>query len=226
MFKNMAQHHGGGCMMIVRRTDDHGVEFVGSGFLCHSKGYILTCAHTINLTDKLSVIPPQPLQQFNQMTMDRVNVIDVSVAQFDTENDVALLKIINPPPLSVPANIFGDENKVLVGSTVGYLGFPFGQSGLHTLKVSQSIISSKMISKSGTKQFQLDAMVHEGNSGGPLIDLASNQIIGVISGRFSPTGNGGGIRIGNHALGTESSISYATTIGYGLELIRSEIADV
>jgi len=226
MFKNMARHHGGGCMMIVRRSDDQGVEFVGSGFLCHGKGYILTCAHTINLTDKLAVIPPQPLQQFNQMTMDRVNVIDVSVAQFDAENDVALLKMINPPPLSVPANIFGDANKVLVGSTVGYLGFPFGQSGLHTLKVSQSIISSKVVSKNGTKQFQLDAMVHEGNSGGPLVDLATNQIIGVISGRFSPTGNGGGIRIGNHALGTESSISYATTIGYGLEVLRSETTDV
>lgn len=225
MFKYMAQHHGGGCMMIVRR-DHQGVDFVGSGFLCHSKGYILTCAHTINLTDKLCVIAPQPLQQFNPMTMDRVNVIDVSVAQFDTDNDVALLKIINPPPLSVPTNIFGDENKVPVGSTVGYLGFPFGQSGLHTLKVSQSIISSKVISRSGTKQFQLDAMVHEGNSGGPVIDLATNQIIGVISGRFSPTGNAALLRIGNYDLGTESSISYATTISYGLELIKSEIGYV
>jgi len=222
MFKNMAQRHGGGCMMIVKRKDSQGVEFVGSGFLCHGKGYILTCAHTINLTEKLSVIPPQPLQQFNKMTMDRVNIIDVSVAQFDAENDIALLKINSPPPLSVPPNLFGDEKKILVGSTVGYFGFPFGQSGLHTLKVSHSIVSSKVVSQSGTRQFQLDAMVHEGNSGGPLVDLATNQVIGVISGRFSPTGNGGGIRIGNHSLGTESTISYATTISYGLELLKSE----
>lgn len=222
MYKSMAQHHGGGCLMIVKRQDDQGVGFVGTGFLCHSKGYIITCAHTINLTDKLAVIPPQPLQQFNPMTMDRVNVVDVSVAQFDSENDITLLKINNPPPLSVPASIFGNENNIHVGSTVGYLGFPFGQSGLHTLKVSQSIVSSKVVSQNGTRQFQLDAMVHEGNSGGPLIDLATNQVIGVISGRFSPTGNGGSIRIGNHALGTESTISYATTISYAIELMESE----
>lgn len=226
MFKNIAQHHGGGCMMIVRRKDDQGVEFVGSGFLCHSKGYILTCAHTINLTDKLAVIPPQPIQEFNQMTMERVNVIDVTIAQFDSDNDVALLKINNPPPLSVPENIFGNEEQILVGSSVGYLGFPFGHSGLHTLKVSHSIISSKAISQSGIRQFQLDAMVHEGNSGGPLVDVATNQIIGIINGRFSPTGNGGNIRIGNHALGTESTISYATAISYGLELMKSEGLDV
>lgn len=222
MLKGIVQHHGGGCMMIVKRTDEQGVEFVGSGFLCHSRGYIVTCAHTINLTDKLSVIPPQPLNEFNQLTLERVNVFDVSVAQFDPDNDVALLKINTPPPLSVPVNIFGSENSVQVGSSVGYLGFPFGHAGLHTLKVSQSIISSKVKSAKGTKQFQLDAMVHEGNSGGPLIDLATGQIIGVISGRFSPTGNSASIRIGNHALGTESTISYATTISYALALIESE----
>ncbi len=108
-----------------------------------------------------------------------------------------------------------------VGSSVGYLGYPFGQSGLHTLKVSQTIISSKVISD-GTKQFQLDAMIHEGNSGGPLIDLSSNKVIGIISGRFSPTGNGGTVRIGNHALGTDSTISFATIITYGIELMKSE----
>lgn len=222
MFKGIAQHHGGGCMMIVRKQDNEGVGFVGTGFLCHGKGYLLTCAHSINLTDNLAVIPPQPLNEFNPLTLERVNIIDVTVAQYDPNNDVALLKIVNPLPVSVPQNIFGNESTSQVGSSVCYLGFPFGQSGLHTIKVSQSIVSSKVKSASGTKQYQLDAMVHEGNSGGPLVDLNSGQIIGIVSGRFSPTGNSGGIRIGNHALGTESSISYATSISYGLELMKSE----
>jgi len=222
MYKGIAQNHGGGCMMIVRRDDDQGVGFIGSGFLCHSKGYILTCAHGINLTDKLAVLPPQPLDEFNQLTLERVHPIDVIVAQHDPLNDVALLKIVNPPSLSVPNNIFGSENTSKVGSSVCYLGFPFGQSGLHTIKVSQSIISSKVKSENGTKQYQIDAMVHEGNSGGPLVDLQTGQVIGIISGRFSPTGNHGGVRIGNYALGTESTISYATSINYGLELMKSE----
>jgi serine protease Do len=132
------------------------------------------------------------------------------------------LKLNAASTVSVSDSNFGDENQILVGSSVGYMGFPFAQSGLHTLKVSSSVISAKLISQTGTNQFQLDAMVHEGNSGGPLIDLASGKIIGIISGRFSPTGNGGSIRIGGHALGTESTISYATTIKYGKQLMQSE----
>ena len=144
------------------------------------------------------------------------------VVQNNPKNDVALLKIISPIPLTVPPNILGNESMSQVGSTVCYLGFPFGQSGLHTLKVSQSIISSKVKSQDGTKQFQLDAMVHEGNSGGPLVDLLSGQIIGIVSGRFSPVGNGEVVKIGTHSLGTESSISYATSINYGIDLMKSE----
>jgi serine protease Do len=221
MYKGIAQNHGGGCMMIVKK-DDKGVDFIGSGFLCHSKGYILTCAHSINLTDKLAILPPQPLNEFNQLTLDRVHPIDVTVVQHDPVNDVTLLKIVNPPSLSVPNNIFGNETTSQVGSSVCYLGFPFGQHGLHTIKVSQSIISSKVKSENGTKQYQLDAMVHEGNSGGPLVDLQTGQIIGIISGRFSPIGNNGGVKVGGRALGTESTISYATSINYGIELLKSE----
>ena len=209
--------------MIVRQKEDkEGVEFVGTGFLIHQKGYYLTCSHTINLTDKLGVIPPLPVNEFNPITLERVNILSVSIAQVDTNHDVAVLKIDTPQPLSVPNNLIGDPETVLVGSSVGYLGYPFGHSGLHALKVSSSIISSKVLSQTGTQQFQIDAMVHEGNSGGPLIELSSNRIIGIINGRFSPTGNAGGIRIGNHPLGTESTISYATSISYGIEVMQSE----
>lgn len=221
MYKQIAQRHSAGCLMIVRHSENN-VEFLGTGFLCHSKGYILTCAHTISLTDKISAVPTLPINQFNPSTLTRVNVIPVSVAQYDAQNDVALLKFSSPQTVSVPDKLFGQDDAVFVGASVCYMGFPFGHSGLHSLKVSGSLISAKVISTAGTKQFQFDAMVHEGNSGGPLIELATGQIIGVVVGRFSPTGSGGGIRIGNHPLGTESTISYATCIGYGRALLQNE----
>lgn len=75
----------------------------------------------------------------------------------------------------------------------------------------------------GTRQYQLDAMVHEGCSGGPLVDRVSKQVIGIVAGRFSPVGNQGGVLIGGRPLGTESSISYATCIEHGIELLATEI---
>jgi len=121
--------------MILKKENGQ-VNFIGSGFLCHSQGYILTCAHTINLTDKLAIIPPQALNEFNQLTLERVNPFDVTIAQYDANNDVALLKITDSVSLSVPDNMLGDEKISPIGSSVGYIGFPFGQIGLHTIKVS------------------------------------------------------------------------------------------
>lgn len=222
MFRHVAKVHAGGCLMLARQTGEGTLDFTGTGFLCHSKGYILTSAHSITLTDNLGFIPPLPIDQFNPTTLGKVNFIKLIVAQYNAANDVALLKIVEPQSLVVPPNILGDENQALVGASVSYLGFPYAHVGQQALKVSSSIISSKVLSSNGTRQLQFDAMAEEGNSGGPLIDLGSGQIIGIVSGRFSPTGNGGVIKIGSHTLGTESTISYATAISYGKALMQSE----
>ncbi|MCI1007794.1 trypsin-like peptidase domain-containing protein [Pseudomonas oryzihabitans] len=222
MLRTAVSTHAGGCIMIAKIAEGEQLSFAGTGFICHPKGYILTCAHILNLTERYCIIPPQPFNQFNNMTITYPQILETSVAQYDPENDVALLKIKNNSEISMPNNIFGAPEKIPVGATVCYLGYPYGQQGLHTLKASQGIVSSKVISTNGTNQFQIDAMIHEGNSGGPLIDVNTNQIIGLINGRFSPTGSQGSIFIGSHALGTDSTISFATTIDYGVELLKSE----
>lgn len=221
MFRKLVSAHANGCCMLLRKNDG-GVEFLGTAFLVDKKGYLLTCAHTISLDMKLAIVPPQPVNEWNNMTQEKVNIIDVEITQFDTTHDCALLKINAEVTVNVMPNMFGDPDKSPVGANILYFGYPFGDKGLHTLKVSSSIISSKAISNNNTKHFQLDSMVHDGNSGGPLVDIHSGQIIGMISGKFNPSGNSGGIMIGNYALGTESSISYATSIEYGINLMREE----
>lgn len=222
MFRMIAKHHGGGCAMLARQIDDKTIELLGTAFICHDKGYLLTAAHTFSLKDKLGFVPPAPVDQFNSSQLNNFLFLPVSVAQFDAANDVALLKIANAGAVTVPPNIFGSDDLAPVGASVGYLGFPHAHNGQHALKVSGTILGSKVLAPNGTKQLVLDSMAEAGNSGGPLVDLASNRIIGVISRRFSPAGNGASIRIGNHALGTESMISYATAISHALALLTAE----
>lgn len=225
MLRHVVKRHAGGTVMLVGKTvgpDGPMVDFKGSAFLCHSDGYLLTAAHTITLGDQLGFIPPAPIEAFNPATFSNVNVLDVTVAQYDAQNDVALLKIKIPPPLTVPDNGFGMDTETPVGATLCCLGYPYAHVGQHALKVSSTVLSSRVISKSGTRQIQFDAMVEPGNSGGPLIDATTGKVIGIVSGRFSPIGNGGGLMIGNHPLGTESTISYATAISHGLALMKGE----
>jgi S1-C subfamily serine protease len=207
--------------MIIRKKEDS-IEVLGTGFICHSKGYIISCAHTINLTDELGIITPSDINSFNPMTQERANFIPVTIAQYDAQNDVALLKLPENTPLHVPTNIFGNPSAQEIGTSIACLGYPFSHFGQHTLKITSGIVSSKVINKEGTKQFQIDSMIHECNSGGPLIDLQTGKIIGVVSGRFSPAGNGGGLMMGGYQIGSESSIGLATTINYALELIKAE----
>lgn len=226
MYRKIANKYGSGCLMILREADKESYQFACSGFVCHAQGYILTCAHSLNLTDRFVALPPQPIEEFNQLTLKKIHPINVKIVQYDPINDVALLKVVDLVQVSFHDIIFENEHISQVGSSVGYLGYPFGHSGLHTLKVSQSIISSKVKSRNGTKQYQIDALVHEGNSGGPLVDLQTEKVIGVISGRFSPVGDKPSVKIGDYALGSDSSISFATSIDYGIELMRNEGLDV
>jgi serine protease Do len=226
MFRNIAKHHAGGCVMLARATGEKSLEIIGTAFLCHSKGYLLTAAHTFNLTDKLGFIPPKSVDEFNPAQLDdNISFISVEVAQHDAMNDVALLKITDSITVAVIDDLLGTDDLAPVGSSTCYLGFPHANNGQHALKVSGTVLSSKVISKYGTRQLLFDAMVETCNSGGPLIDVATGRVIGIVSGRFSPTGNSAAIRIGNHALGTESTISYASAVSHARELLKAEGLD-
>lgn len=65
----------------------------------------------------------------------------------------------------------------LVGREVVFLGFPLE----HTNLVCHSGMISSIYENAGVEIIQIDASVNQSNSGGPLIDLESEQVIGVIT---------------------------------------------
>lgn len=224
MLRQVAKNHANACVMLVRldRTA-RAVNGVGSAFLCHNSGYLLTCAHTFALTDELGIVAPSQSDEFAPMSFEHAEVIEVKVAQYDAVNDVALLKLPDSAAVVVPNNLLMPEREVQLGASVACVGYPFSNRGLHTRHISLSTVSGKVLSASGTKQFQLDAMIHEGNSGGPVIDVSTNQILGIVSGRFPANANSPWrIDMGGYTPGTDSAIAYAISIEYGLQLLRAE----
>src|SRR5205823_3356845 len=98
--------------------------------------------------------------------------------------------------------------------------------GMHTLKLTSTIVCGKSITESGSKRLHLDANMHEGNSGGPVVSAATGRIIGIVAERFSPTGSAPSVSIGNFPLGMESTISFAIPIEYALPLLREDGVNV
>jgi serine protease Do len=215
-----------GLVVMIVAVQDGSADFLGTGFVCTPHGHIVTCAHILNLTAKLNICPAQPIDSFSPITTTQVQSSSVKVLHLDAENDVALLK----PDASISAhlapNFIGRGEDVRVGEEVGCLGFPFSDRGLHTLKLSATIVCGKSTTASGSKRLHLDANMHQGNSGGPVILRRTGQVVGIVAGRFSPVGSGGGIMIGNMPLGADSTISFAIPIEYAFPLLRQEGAFV
>jgi serine protease Do len=144
-------------------------EGLGSAFVYHPNGLILTNNHVIEHATEINVI-------FGE---DRR--MDAEVVGRDPPTDVAVLRV---KATSLPHLPLGDSDAVRIGDWVVAIGNPFGLS--HT--VSAGIVSAKgrtgqdvrgLGDPSGYYNFiQTDASINPGNSGGPLLDM-KGRVIGI-----------------------------------------------
>lgn len=151
-----------------------GVDGIGSGFVATSEGWIVTNYHVVAdpQFDRSSI-----LVKFKDGSVSPAEILGV-----DRENDLAILKLTRPVGKQMPHLKLGNSEKVVVGQTVLAKGNPLGLEGT----LSQGIVSAVRNIKSPTggviqDAIQTDAVVAQGNSGGPLVN-ALGEVIGVISG--------------------------------------------
>src|SRR4029450_5782249 len=85
---------------------------VGSGFVIHPDGYIVTNAHVVAQTAERKAIFPDGRE------------FDAQVIAFDTQRDLAVLKIESDKPL--PVIRLGRSNDLMIGETVIAVGNPLG----------------------------------------------------------------------------------------------------
>jgi serine protease Do len=208
-----------GCMMLAHQRGA-AIEFLGTAFVVHGQGYLLTAAHLVTAPEGLVVVPGDPSDDFLPMTSERVTAIPVTVAARDLDRDVALLRIDRDVTFGVPDDFLGNNAAVRPGASVMALGYSFGHHQVHTVLAFQAVVSAKIVSRNGTSLILYDSRFHEGDRGGPLVHVRDGHVIGIVSGRFEageiiahvPEGAGGAI--------AESNVSYAVAIEYGLALME------
>ncbi len=149
---------------------------LGSGFIISSDGYILTNAHVVSDSKKITV-----------KTTDKQE-LDAKLIGLDTKTDIALLKV---NATGLPTVKIGDPNQLEVGEWVAAMGAPFGFDN----SVTQGIVSAKgrnLPSDNYVPFIQTDVPINPGNSGGPLFNL-KEQVVGINSQIYSRSGGYMGI---------------------------------
>ncbi len=157
------------CVKIFDISSGH----KGSGF-SHKSGIILTAFHVIEKSEDRNLIVI-----FYNGRITRVKRHKVSKLY-----DLAALYVRNPSPYGL--NI-SKRSSFSIGQQIATLGFPVGYNGVKPL-LSVGYIAGIETETSGTlkKKFLLNAAFNNGNSGGPLIDVKSGEVIGVVVSKLAP----------------------------------------
>ncbi len=143
---------------------------LGSGFLIHPAGYIVTNAHVVSGEYNINVT------QFRRgaTELEKVQFNKVRIVAFDARNDLALLKIDDAGTTLFPAVPVGDGGSINDGQTVFAIGSPLGLDRT----VSQGIVSARTRPLDGQLYIQTTTQINPGNSGGPLFNLRG-EVVGV-----------------------------------------------
>jgi len=144
------------------KNDDKSIKTSGTGFFINTKGDIITNSHVVNECSKINI---------------RNSIVDsqASVNASDENLDLALLSSNsnNKYFLDISNKKINKLQKIIAA------GFPFGEFLSSDLKFTSGIISSLKGFDNNSSQLQIDAALNPGNSGGPILDQQTGEVVGV-----------------------------------------------
>jgi S1-C subfamily serine protease len=179
-----------------RETDAPRFRFSGTGFVVGDGLTVVTNAHVLpdpSIPAEGRVVQVQAWRGERQWEARPARVLTVA-----RERDLAVLRLEGGPAL--PALTLAEGPPPREGSELAFIGFPIGGalgfahvthrallSSITGLVLPQS--SGQGLSPRAVRAlrdgpmdiFQLDATAYPGNSGGPVFDVASGHVVGVIN---------------------------------------------
>lgn len=210
-----------------------GTGFVVANAKLSTSNLVITNAHVLQQPAEQDIDASLSIQLRvgpNEWQMRPAVVLEV-----DRIHDLALLRFEGP---AVAALSVRDSGTVLEGQSIAFMGFPIGGALGFSPVTHRGMISSITAATLPTASaqqlnerairslrgggsfdvFQLDATAYPGNSGGPLFDPETGEVLGVVNMVFIK-----GTR--ESALTNPSGISYAIPSGYILPLLQRSKAN-
>lgn len=199
----------------------------GTGFVAADGNFAITNAHVIPEAaemDSETRIAVQVRSGQTDLQMRLARLVEVNKS-----HDLALLQFEGA---AVAALAIKDSDGVQEGQAIAFMGFPMGGTLGYSAVTHRGIVSSRTaisLPPANSRQldartlrslregsfdiFQLDATAYPGNSGGPMFDAVTGEVLGVVNMVFVK-----GTK--ESALSNPSGITYAIPSKFVLELLQ------
>ena len=209
------------------RRDRPSIRYLGSGFVVHDGSMIATNQHVVAALRKDNREPS--LRVFFPNSPTRRGY-PAAVLREDKLHDVALLTFEGPPG---PAVSLAPDAAPRQGQSVGVLGYPIGlKLGLVPAAhrgVVAAVVPAVLPLPTGARMtpqlreaienpynlYQLDMVVYPGNSGSPLFDAYTADVIGIINKTLAG-------KTREHLLEKPTGIGYAVPVRWIHRLIATQ----
>jgi len=142
------------------------VGSVGSGFIVHPAGYVVTNAHVVARATELRV------------SFDDGREFEAQIFATDPGHDLAVVRIMSDE--TFPTLELGRSDDLMIGETVIAIGNPLGYHNTVTAGVVSAVGREIEVSEevSFKDLIQTDASINPGNSGGPLLNVLG-RLVGI-----------------------------------------------
>lgn len=160
---------------VVKSEDNDSWAGNGSGVLFNPMGFVLTNHHVVDGASSVSVVIGNAGQQVEY---------EAGVIGFDSDIDLAVLKITDVAFGGVDAPPFSFQTRASVGEEIFALGYPMALSGLGAeMKYTNGSVSANSGFNGDMKTMQISVPIQGGNSGGPLFN-ARGELIGITNAKI------------------------------------------
>lgn len=164
----------------------------GTGFYVSSKGHIISNNHVVEGCSFVKLISNGKELKADVLAVDKVN-------------DLAILKANLKPKKIYPV---ATEDASLLEDII-IAGYPLGKKVSATIKTSKGSITALAGYRDNYSEFQTDAALNQGNSGGPIMDKKGN-VVGVAVANY---GKKAGVESFNFGIKSSTLKTFANSNG-------------
>jgi S1-C subfamily serine protease len=195
----------------------------GSGFFVSKMGHVITNAHVVKGCKRLTVgdnaNKQVPAELINTDKSNDLALLKLSTLEMASAESKSLIQKLSIAVVPLASKGLLRSEDVRLGEKVLVAGYPFGDTFSNTIKVTTGVVSATRGAGDNSGQFQLDAAVQPGNSGGPIYGSGGN-IVGIVISQLNKKTFGGLVE--NVNFGIKASTVKQFLISSGLPSKKAE----